>query len=165
MDVKELALQTVEATQAFGLTPQTAWGAYSCAYCPIIKMHEDRGENEFNRDLVTEFVRHIEDRFERGETALSYYRNQKRAVQRLTEMYDTGRLDYTAPQKKSGFIINEYYEDILFKYISGSAFSPKGISDATWVCPGQLFRTFRVSGFACQQTFSGAAGIGNRDDT
>jgi integrase len=49
-------------------------------------------------------------------------------------VYDTGKLNWTAPQKKSGFRLNEYYENVLTEYISAGTFSPKGTSDATWIC-------------------------------
>jgi len=134
MDVRELALRTVEAMQVYGLAPHTAWEEHSRTHNQIIKLHEAKGQTEFNREIVTEYVQQVERRFERGEFGISHYRNLIRASQRLTEMHDTGRLDWSAPKKKSGFRLNEYYENIRSSYISAGGFSPKGTSDATWVC-------------------------------
>jgi len=134
MDVKELALRTVDAMQVYGLTPYSAWDEYVRTYIPIIKLHEAREQKDFNRKIVTEHVLQAEGRYERGEISIGHYRSLKRAAQRLTEVHDTGKLDWTAPKKKSGFRLNEYYENILADYISTGTFSKKGTSDATWVC-------------------------------
>lgn len=133
MDVKELALQTVDAMQVYGLKPYTAWDGYAHTFAPIIKMHEAKGQNDFDREIVTEYVRQVEGRYERGEISIGRYRSLKRAAQRLTEVHDTGKMDWSAPKKKSGFRLNEYYENILADFISDGGFSPKGTSDATWV--------------------------------
>ena len=134
MDVKELALRTVDAVQIYGLAPYSAWDEYARTYIPIIKLHETQGQKDFSREIVTEYVRQVEERFERGEIGIGHYRSLKRAAQRLTEVHDTGKLDWAAPKRKSGFHLNEYYENILTDYIAAGNFSRKGTSDATWVC-------------------------------
>jgi integrase len=131
--IETLALRTVEALQAYGLEPYSAWENYSGTYLPIIKMHIGRSQAEFDRGIVTEYVRQVEGRYERKEIQYQYYRNLIRAAQRLTEMHDTGKISWTAPKRKSGFKLNDYYEKILDGFVSGGSFSPKGRSDATWI--------------------------------
>jgi len=87
MDIKELALRTVDAMQVYGLTPYSAWNEYTRSYTPIIKMHEKQGQKDFDREIITEYVRQAEGRFERGEISIGHYRSLKRAAQRLTEVY------------------------------------------------------------------------------
>ena len=117
MDIKELALRTVEAMQVYGLSPRSAWDEYSRTYIPIIKLHESKGQKDFSREIISEHVRQTEGRFERGEIKICHYRSLKRAAQRLTEVHDTGKLDWSAPKMKSGFHLNEYYENILIPKI------------------------------------------------
>jgi|GEM_PF-4376730 len=92
MTVKELALRTVESMQYLGITPQTAWSMYTSVLVPIIELHESLEKTAFNREIVTNHVRQAEDRFERGEISVGFYRKLKCAAQRLTEMYDNNRL-------------------------------------------------------------------------
>ena len=107
MELKELAMHTVDAVQVYGLSPRSAWDSYAWTFVPIIKRHELEGRKEFCREIITEYVREAEGRYERGEIAIDYYRGIKRAANRLTELHDTGKLSWTAPKKKSGFRLNE----------------------------------------------------------
>ena len=131
--IKELALRTVEAMLVYGLSHRTAWTDYGRTFQPLIRLHALHGKEEFDREIVTEYVRQYDEQFERGEIKTSYYRNVKRGIQRLTEMHDTGKLSWTAPKKKSGFHLNEYYEGLVSDFIANGDFSNKGRSDATWV--------------------------------
>jgi integrase len=131
--IEELALRTVDALQTYGLMPFTAWDAYRHSYVPIIKAHIMRDRKEFDREIVTEYVRQIEERFKNGEIKTGRYRTLKRAAQRLTEMHDTGKLSWTAPEKKTGYRLNEYYEYIVTEFVSSGQFSAKGQSDAIWI--------------------------------
>jgi integrase len=133
MDVTQLAMHTVEAMLAYGLKLSTAWGDYSRAFAPIIRMHELDGKKDFNRKIVTEYVHHVEERYENGEFTLAYYHLLKRGAQRLTEMHDTGKLEWTAPRKVSQYLLNPYYEKILAESVSGEDISRKAKSDMTWV--------------------------------
>ena len=133
-DVEELAQHVVTTVLSWGLTPHSAWDEYMRTLLPIIRRHRNHGRYDFDHALVTEYVRDVENRFERGNIGIDHYRKLKLGAQRLTEMHDKGKLDWAAPGKKSGFLLNEYYEKILTSYISAGGFSPKGASDATWVC-------------------------------
>jgi len=95
-------------------------------------MHALHGKQEFDREIVSDYVRQVEKRLDCNEIKYSTYRNYIRAVRRLTEMHDTGTLSWTAPRRKSGFKLNEHYEELVADFIA-NGFSPKGKSDATWV--------------------------------
>ena len=133
MDVREVAMGAIDTMLTFGLAPQSVWGHYYKSFDHIVKLHEAQGVSEFDREIVTAHVRHIDGRYERGEISLNHYRNLKRAAQRLAEMHDTGKLDWTAPKRRSGFQLNKYYENILNGFIDVGVFRPKAASDATWV--------------------------------
>ena len=133
MNVKDLSMRVVEGMQGYGLQLHTAWGYYCSALIPIIKWHEASNEQNFSREIITAYVRHVDERYESGDFSLSHYRTLKRGVELLTELHDTGKLDYTAPKKRSGFQLNDYYEDVLACFLNAGDFSPKGYSDATWI--------------------------------
>jgi hypothetical protein len=133
MDVRELAMRTIDAMRTLGLSPHSVWGHYYKSLDHIVKLHEAQEKSEFDREIVTEHVRRVDGRYERGEIGLGHYRNLKLSAQRLTEMHDPGKLDWTAPKKKSGFQLNEYFESVIAGFIVTGGFSPKGASDAMWV--------------------------------
>ena len=78
---------------------------------------------------MTEHVRYFDGLYERGEIGLGHYRYLKRVAQRLTEMHDVGKLNWTAPKKRSGFQLNKCYANILKGFIDVGVLSPKGASD------------------------------------
>ena len=121
--ISELALRTTEAMLVYGLSHRTAWTEYGRVFQPIVRMHAIHEKEAFDRDIVTKYVQQIEERFDCGEIKFSHYRNMKRGAQRLTEMHDTGKLSWTAPKKKTGFHLNEYYEGIVADFTGGGDFS------------------------------------------
>lgn len=134
MTVKELAQKTVDAMIEMGLTPYTAWETYAKSLIPIIRLHEQQGKDELDREIVTAYVHSVEERIERGEISQSHYRNLIRGAERLTELFDTGKLTWSAPPMPSKFKLNGYYEKLLGEFLENGSFSPKGRSDAMWVC-------------------------------
>ena len=133
IEVSELALRTAEAMLKMGLTPQTVWNEYGRTFLPIVRMHTERGIKEFDREIISDYVRMIEGRVERGEITAGYYRNLKYGAHRMTEMYDNGKLEWSAPIKASRFTLNKYYEKILEQFVAGEDVSPKVKGDLTWV--------------------------------
>ncbi len=133
LNISELASRTMTALQEYGLTPYSAWNDYVHSILPIVRLHERQEKEKFDRDIVTEHMRTVERRFDQGEISLFTYRKYKRGAQRLTEIYDTGRLEWSAPVKVSSFVLNDYYGKILEDFIPGENVSPKAKSDITWI--------------------------------
>ena len=79
-NVSELALKTVEAVQKMGLAAHTAWSEYAHSYLPIVRMHQARGMQEFDRSIVTEYVQILERRIDRREISRLYYQNMRHGV-------------------------------------------------------------------------------------
>ena len=133
ISINELTSQTMAAMLNRGMGEYSVWEVYGHSFLPIVRLHELHGKEYFDRNIITDFMRSIETRFENGEISLSYYRGRKRGAQRLTEFHDTGKLEWSAPIKVSRFILNEYYERILKEFVSNENVSPKAKSDITWV--------------------------------
>ena len=132
-NIYEVVSQTMEAMRKRGLYEQTIWNVHAHTFRPIIKQHERESKENFDREIVTNFMRSAETRYENGEISLDTYRGLKRGVQRLTEVHDTGKLEWSAPKKTSRFILNEYYEKVLTTFVSTADVSRKVSSDITWV--------------------------------
>jgi site-specific recombinase XerD len=131
--IHEVVSQTMEAMRRMGLCEYTVWNEHRHTFRPVIKLHEYDEKEFFDREIITEYMRSLETRYENGEISIHTYRGHKRGVQRLTVFHDTGRLEWSAPKKVSRFILNEYYENIMARLVSGDDLSSKGKSDITWV--------------------------------
>ena len=134
MTIHELAQEVVSNTIGMGILPCTAWTEHAKFFAPIIKLHDAQGKEEFDREIITSYVEEAGNRVDRGEIKPSYYRALLRGAERLTEMHDTGKLEWTGPKYPSKFKLNEYYEKIMREFLSSGNFSAKGQSDAMWVC-------------------------------
>lgn len=133
MTIKELARKTTEALVSDGQKPRTAWQTHDTVFADVVKAHKENGKENFDRDVVSAFVTALEERIELGEISISTYRIRLLGVQRLTEMHDHGELSWTAPKLVSRFTLIEYFQKIVDDFTSSGSFSPKGISDSTWV--------------------------------
>lgn len=133
MSIQELVSGTMTALQNMGISQRSIWYEHGRTYLPIIKQHEFDGKQDFDREIITGRVKAIEARYENGEMSFENYRSAKRAIQRLTEFHDTGKLEWSAPKRVSRFVLNVYYEKILADFVSGENVSVKAKSDITWV--------------------------------
>jgi hypothetical protein len=57
--IEELAMRTVTALLDGGLTPYSAWEEYRSIFLPIISLHKAHGADNFDREIVTEYVRSV----------------------------------------------------------------------------------------------------------
>jgi len=135
INMDELALKTTEAVLALGHGIHSAWNEYSTTYIPVVKFHKQRGKEQFDREVVTEYVQMVEARIERGEISWSHYKTLKRGAERLTEFHDTGRLEWSCPGKVSKFKLNQYFENIVSEFLSRNDFHHNTRGDIVWVLP------------------------------
>ena len=133
ISINELAMRTLEALQVLGLAVHTVWTEYCDAILPIVRLHEQQGKERFDRDIASKYTRHIEERRERGEIGSSHYNRLRHGVERLTEMNDKGRLEWSCPGKVSKFKLNAYFESILSEFLSQEQWHPNTRGDVTWV--------------------------------
>lgn len=133
ININELVTRTMATMKERGLKDTSVWSEYGHSFQPIIRLHELQGKEDFDREIITKHVREIELRYEKGELSHLNYRRQIRGVQRLTEVYDTGKLEWSAPIGISRFVLNEYYEKILTEFVAGENVSPKAKKDMLWV--------------------------------
>ena len=133
MTINELALQIVNAMQEAGYADYTAWNEYRDCYVPIIKHYERCGKSEFDSDVMEEYFRSIEARIERGELSAGHYMRLKRGVNRLIEFKETGRIEKFFQVKGTKFVMSDYYEKILTKFLSHDEYNANTRGDVTWV--------------------------------
>jgi len=133
ISINELAMRTMEALQVLGLAIHTVWTEYCDAMLPIVKLHEKQGKTSLDHDTMNKYMRHIEERCERGEIGSGHYNRLRRGAERLIEMNDIGRLEWSCPSKVSKFKLNAYFEGILSEFLSQKQWNPNTCGDVTWV--------------------------------
>ena len=132
ISIKELAEQTREAQLVLGHSLHTVWEHYVSTLTPILKLHEKEGKTNFDRSIVDNYVRHVKTRRDRGEIGATHYNNLLNGVRRLTEMYETGKLEWSCRGRVSKFVLNDYYETLLLDFLSQKEWHHNTRGDITW---------------------------------
>lgn len=116
MKIQELALQAVDAMISQGYKPITAWYTYENNLVPIVKMHDERGLDVLNEDVLHEYAKKAESRYKTGEISYNHFRFLVGAVERFSEYEKCGLW----VKRKSGIKpqLNQYYEDLSRQLIS-----------------------------------------------
>ena len=131
--IGELAERTRDAQTALGLTPHTVWNHYTTALLPIVKLHEQAGLEYFDQSLLDGYIHRIEARRDGNEIGVNHYRRLRHGVERLTEMHETGKLEWSCRGRASKFILNEYYEALLESFLSEGNWHQNTCGDLTWI--------------------------------
>lgn len=131
--IGELAERTRDAQAALGLTPHTVWNHYTTALLPIVKLHEQAGLEYFNQGILNEYVHRIEERRDRNEIGINHYSRLRHGAERLTEMHETGKLEWSCRGRASKFVLNEYYEALLEEFLSEGDWHQNTRGDLTWI--------------------------------
>jgi hypothetical protein len=108
----ELVWEMPGALRNLGLAVSTI-GEYMRGYSWVLNYHTKRGAEYFDRDIVTEYVRHVEQCCDNGSISKGEYNNYMRAARQLTEYHGTGKLEWTMRGRVSKFVLNDYYENLL----------------------------------------------------
>lgn len=131
--IGDLINKTVEALLELGLATHTVWNSYGSYYLPIVKFHEEQGNTFFNLESMAEYGQKIEKRFENGEISKGYYNNLFKAMERITEVYNTGKLEWSCQTRISKFKLNNRFETILEGFMSWRLFHHNTKGDFIWV--------------------------------
>ena len=133
LTINELALRVTEEMTKLGLSLNTIWCAYNASIVQIVRLHEKKNKKYYNRSIVTEYVRSVKKRKENGELTDASYRRLMRGAERLTELHDTGKLEWSCPGKVSKYKLTEYYENVIDEFIAAGEWHPNTLGDVTWV--------------------------------
>lgn len=115
MKIQELALQAVNSMIAQGYNPATAWGEYSVNLKPIIKMHEQKGVDFFDEEILYEYAEKAKRRYNANEISYKHYRYMVGAAERFSEFEKCGLWK----KRKSGNkpVLNSYYDTLAHQLI------------------------------------------------
>jgi integrase len=133
LSVAELAERTRDLLIDMGIQPETAWYQYRRCMLPIVELHKTYGREYFDKAIVDQHVKGLEARFANGEIGYKNYSKHRMSVNRLTEMNEKGMLEWTCRGKPSRFVSNEYYENIMSKFINDRDWHSNTRNDVLWV--------------------------------
>jgi integrase len=156
ISIRELAERTREAQEALGLSAHTVWNHYITALLPVVKLHEQAGMEHFNRSIVDEYISQIEGRRERAEIGPNHYGRLRHGAERLIEMHETGKIEWSCRGRASKFVLNEYYEALLDDFLTQKDWHPNTRGDLTWI-------TRKFFAWLLQEGYADLCGVGAQE--
>jgi integrase len=134
ISVNELVEQTMQAMRTLGFTEYSVWSIHASAYSPMKKYFQIRGINEYDSHVMEEYRTTIEKQFVDGAIKKMQYDNYIRAIDRLAEVYLTGKLEWSIKTRISRFKLNPAFEQLRKDFLSSREFgSTKAVKDYSWV--------------------------------
>jgi len=133
LHIRELVTKVTEAVIDHGVDPLTAWMEHNSAYKPLIAMHNEKGVEYLDEELVNRFVDDVSGRVDRGELSWTLYRRIRRGIDRLLEYSQKGRIEWRFFRRVSKFKLNPHYEKIIEDFLELSDFHPNTQGDVTWI--------------------------------
>jgi len=132
ISITELGEQTREAHLAMGIREDTVWRIYLTGIKPIIERHLEHDKNEFDYEIVNSFMAEQEKLMNLGELSQHRFHDYRRAADRLTEMNERGMLSTTYKGKPSKFVLNDYYEQIIERFLDDRNWHTNTRGDVKW---------------------------------
>lgn len=134
ISINELVAQTMEAMRTLGYTEYSVWSIHASAYSPMKKYFQGQGIDEYDLHAMEEYRAVIEDQFADGTIKKMQYDNHTRALERLAEVFLTGKLEWSIKTRISRFKLNAAFEQLRKDFLSSREFgSTKASKDFSWV--------------------------------
>lgn len=132
MKIENLCTQVTKAKVSAGYSECSAWAHHKEYYSPMISFYRSCGEDDFSLEMMVRYREHSFSRMERGEIGEHRYHAIMRGVKQLIEFHETGKLHWTTQAKESKFPINQYYSDLLEKFLISEPFHKNTRGDVAW---------------------------------
>jgi len=110
-NINDLSLRVVDLMLEAGFKASSAWFDYETVYQPIIRLHNEQGDNNYDPEIVSRFIQRNQERYDKGEIAYTTYRHSLRCAKRLAEVHDTDKVEWAKNVSTSR--LTEYYNNIL----------------------------------------------------
>ena len=153
VNIHELIDGTMEALVGLGLSKHTVWGGYSDHYLPIGKFFKKSGLEHYDTDVLSGYIGMIERRLENKEIGRDFFNQSRKAVERLIEFYDTGKLNWTCRPRLSKFQISAHFESVLDGFLAAEEFHHNTRGDFIWVVRKYL-AFMQQDGHTCVNTIA-----------
>jgi len=133
-NINQLAQNTVEKMREAGYSPVTYWRHYVDSLLPVVRFHEEQNAESFDQNIMSEYIRRIEERKENGTIGQKRRFYLLAGAERMTRIKDTEKLFWLFPKTVSKFKLNDYYQQLLDEYIAAhSDMHSNTRGDMIWV--------------------------------
>lgn len=165
MSVQDTAIQAANAMIQAGYTPHTAWNEYASIFAPIVRLHQKHKKEEFDAELVAEYIHSAEMRFFQGEIVYRTFRRLTSGAERMLSFVNgTG---VRRPHHGAYFRLEGYHGGILEDFIeNGNGFGASSKKNAVcdfrqhleWLCKNEIHNLSEVTGETIQKYLQFCAG-------
>jgi len=131
--INELARQVTKKMETAGYSPVTIWRMYADVLIPLVRQHESQGTEYLDMDIVTEYRQRVFMRQMSGTITRKYSSRILDAVNKLTRLNDTGKLEWSCPSRISKYKLNTFYDLLLGEYTTSFDMHPNTRDDVAWV--------------------------------
>lgn len=133
VSIEYLVDQMIKAQLNLGIAMQTVYGGHYVCLTSIRGFFQERGEKNYSQAIMEQYLEMLQGRLDNGEICHDYYMNMLRVAERLTEIYETGRLKWSCRTKLSKFVLNDEYEKTLAGFLSHYKLHHNTRGDFIWV--------------------------------
>lgn len=150
--IPDLLLGFETALRAWGLSASSV--LYNLHCCSVmLKMHEERGAEYLEREIVADYTTSVRKRYDDGEIGRVYHNNVMRNINRFLEYAETGKIVRENPRKGSRYTLTPEFERIADGYLASGKFHPNTRNDMRWV-------VHKYFSWLTSQGFSDLNGVG-----
>jgi len=103
---------------------------YQCGV--IIRLHEERGLEYLNAELIAEYTRDLSERIGDGSISAWSYKGKLKSIRMLVEYNDTGKLSW-GNKTGSTYELTPALQAVAESYFANSDLHPNTHNDARWV--------------------------------
>lgn len=114
----ELIQQALELMKDLGVSESNSHTFRSLYFRLIQKYFNDFGVTKFNADLLDSFLKYHKNRLLNGEIGSNYYMVLTRAVKILTEVNQTGALQWRVYHSGPKYTVNSYFQYCIETFLS-----------------------------------------------
>lgn len=137
--INTLIDRTVEAMLSIGIKPYTIYGPFYGRLDIIRKYHFSHGTEYFDSDLLKAFFEEAELKYSRREISRSYYCVTRLCVERLMEVYETGKLKWHMHKPQEKYRLSEPDADLLNEFLLSLTRHENTKHDYSWVIRRYLY--------------------------
>ena len=131
--VRQVADKAAEAMIAMGQSPISVWRCFYPGCVKIVHYYEKKGVEYYDLNITAEYSAEVETRFERGELSRASRNFFRKNAERMNEVFQTGRMQWSVRSRHSREPLNQYFSELHTEYLQSNDFHPNTREDVSWV--------------------------------
>jgi len=133
LTVREVAYKAAEAMLAMGQSPTSVWRMFYPCCMKIVHYCEKKGHEYYDLQITADYANETRDRYENGQISRSMHGFLRKTVERMDEVFLTGRIQWSVRSRHNREPLNTYFAELHMNYLQTSDFHPNTREDISWV--------------------------------